>query len=811
MPPSPKASLRRRVTGALLLAMGAIALSAPLAVGRWSLAILGIPLLLLGVAEAYAAFTSQQRAQVSAYLPSLLAVLAGNLLLLSSALVLDALLILLVVILAADGLGKMLSAWRTPQAGRLASIVNGLTDFGCAALLWYLSRIIGAEQAVGLIVGAYIAAAGWRMFMAPAQAATPDAIAQSLNSHPDPKLGIPPNATFARLRADAASGAQSVRTTDLMWMLTLVGVFLAIHLGRMPISDSLLGIVSPFVATAGDLLMTLVVAMLLVLPVRLLWRRVTRRVERLAWSMHLGAAAGTAPMNSVADWLIGGWLANRFSFSMQLQEGRGSLKRALALLLRLGLPVTAFFVAFNPIWGFSWYFNTESWATGVYQKMTELRVDPWRVSMVDAVTRLYGGDADELIRVKPDGVEGSGDFSFLVIGDPGEGDASQYALISRYLQLGDRADVKFLVVSSDVIYPAGSMEDYEANFYLPLQGFAKPVYAIPGNHDWFDALEGFNANLLEPRAARAAMEARVASDLGLTSTNTRRIDKLMTEAQRLRRLYGVDTAAQRAPFFELQTADFALLAIDTGILRTIDARQWAWLERALQRSQGKFTMAIVGHPRFAGGYDTPSFAEGHDVSESSATFAALYRLLASRNVRIAMAGDTHDFEYYRETVGSGGAARSMHHFVNGGGGAYLSIGTALDFPKQPAVDDWAFYPRTDRLREKLDAETPLWKQPFWYWIKWFKAWPFSVEALSGVFDFNRAPFFQSFMEVRVERSRRRIVLALNGVQGPLHWRDLQTGGKALPSGATPDDPVEFVVPMDGAEEIQASPSPADHR
>jgi hypothetical protein len=44
----------------------------------------------------------------------------------------------------------------------------------------------------------------------------------------------------------------------------------------------------------------------------------------------------------------------------------------------------------------------------------------------------------------------------------------------------------------------------------------------------------------------------------------------------------------------------------------------------------------------------------------------------------------------------------------------------------------------------------------------FKAWPFSVEALSAV-DFNRAPFFQSFMEVRVERSRRRVVLILNGV------------------------------------------------
>jgi hypothetical protein len=66
-----------------------LALSAPLAAGRWSLAILGIPLIVLSVAEAYAAFVSPQRAEASAYLPSLLAMLLGNILLLSSALVLD--------------------------------------------------------------------------------------------------------------------------------------------------------------------------------------------------------------------------------------------------------------------------------------------------------------------------------------------------------------------------------------------------------------------------------------------------------------------------------------------------------------------------------------------------------------------------------------------------------------------------------------------------------------------------------------------------------------------------------------------------
>ena len=788
-------ALKKRVAGVLLMTLGAFALSAPLAFGRWSLTILGIPLIALSVAEAYAAFTSPRRAEASAYLPSVLAMLAGNILLLSSALVLNGLLILLFAILVIDGLSKILTVRRKPPSERVAAIVNGLVDFACAALLWYLSRIVGAEQAVGIIIGAYTAAAGWRMLMAPAEAGTPAATAGAPTVHPDPGLGLPPNQAFGRLRAETDSAAQTVRATDLLWMLTLGGVFLAIHVGRMPISDTLLGISAPFVAAAGDLLMTLVFATLVVLPWRLLWRRFTRPVERLAWSLHLNAEAESATVNPAADWLINRWLEGRFSFNMRLREARVSLPDALILLLRLGLPVTAFFVAFNPIWGFSWYFNTESWATGVYQKMTELRVDPWRISMIDAVTRAYG-DGDELFRIRPDGIDGTGDFSFLVIGDPGEGDASQYSLISRYLKLGLHDDLKFIVVSSDVIYPAGSMHDYEVNFYLPFQGVAKPIYAIPGNHDWFDALEGFNANFLETKAARAAIEAHVEADLGLTNTNARRIDRLMAEAARLRGLYGVNVGAQRAVFFELQTEDFALLAIDTGILRTIDERQWAWIERALDRSRGKFTMAIVGHPHFAGGHNTPQVAEGHDVSESSEQFAALYQLLASHNVRVAMAGDTHDFEYYREKISGDGPLRVMHHFVNGGGGAYLSIGTALDFPKQAAVADWAFYPRTDRLRAKMESEMPLWKQPFWYWVKWFKAWPFSVEALSGIFDFNHAPFFQSFMEVRVERSKRRVMLILNGVDGPLRWRDLQLGGVVLPERTTPDDPVEFAVQMD---------------
>jgi hypothetical protein len=202
-------------------------------------------------------------------------------------------------------------------------------------------------------------------------------------------------------------------------------------------------------------------------------------------------------MNALPRRLVRQWTDARFAFAASVWSARVSLKSAANLVLRLGLPFAVLFVAVNPIWGFTWYFNTESWASGIYQKMTALRVDKWRASMVDAVRSAYGGyDAGTLFHVTPPGI-GAGDFSFLIIGDPGEGDASQYSLANRYLELGRREDVKFLIITSDVIYPAGAMVNYENNFYLPFKGFSKPIYAIPGNHDWFDALEGFNANFLE--------------------------------------------------------------------------------------------------------------------------------------------------------------------------------------------------------------------------------------------------------------------------------------------------------------------------
>ena len=176
-------------------------------------------------------------------------------------------------------------------------------------------------------------------------------------------------------------------------------------------------------------------------------------------------------------------------------------------------------------------------------------------------------------------------------------------------------------------------------------------------------------------------------------------------------------------------------------------------------------MAILGHPLYAGGM----YTVGDD-----AEFAALHALLREHDVSIVMAGDTHDLEYYAERPA--GSSKAAHHFVNGGGGAYLSYGSALDWPARPATADWAFYPNRDQVVSKVEATTPAWKRPAWWWTRRIGAWPFSAEWLSAAFDANVAPFYQSFIEVRVEPSKGRIRLLPYGVHGRLRWGDLEASG-----------------------------------
>ena len=117
---------------------------------------------------------------------------------------------------------------------------------------------------------------------------------------------------------------------------------------------------------------------------------------------------------------------------MRLREARFSIPAALWRSLAAGLPVAAVVAATVPVWGMSWFFDTENWATGIWNSWAEARTDRWREAMVHAVTGPAGAERDHL---RGDASRGAiaGDFSFVVIGDTGEGDASQHALRDQLL------------------------------------------------------------------------------------------------------------------------------------------------------------------------------------------------------------------------------------------------------------------------------------------------------------------------------------------------------------------------------------------
>jgi 3',5'-cyclic AMP phosphodiesterase CpdA len=741
-------------------------------------------LLLAGVgAELVSSFRSKtSAAQQSAWASAGFTLLLALVLLNTSWLAATAVSIFIAAPFALDSLRRTIAAVRHAAAGKpfgedvawaagnLAAVV-GVVVLGRFALNW----IVGAAAGIRLV------------------AVTSNVAARPAYSEEDAEESVIADIGLDRPERLAETGAHLQAredervSADRGWILALVAVLFAIHVSRMGFDKSALGILSPMVAVTGDIVVALALTYFVIVPLRLFVRRTTRWIERAAWERLLDAPERTG----AASWparAIRWWLESRMLFAIRLRSARYSLTSAFGRGLQIGLPLTAVIVASVPVWGMSWYFDTENWAAGIWNSWAASRTDIWRAAMVRAVvnsglTTLDGRG----FTVSPENLTGTEPFSFIVIGDTGEGDASQHVLKDSLLRAASAEDVRFVVISSDVVYPTGAMKDYESRFWLPFKGVTKPVYAIPGNHDWYDALEGFAATFLKRDAARLAIRARIAADGGVSSTTEERIEEYLQRADFLRRQYGVPTGSQDAPFFQVQTPSFALIAVDTGVLRGVDPEEFKWLRAALEEARGKMVMAVLGHPFYAG---------GHDVARDDLEFMAIRELLRAHGVRVIMAGDTHDLEYYQEPVANNSGSFTVHHWVNGGGGAYLSFGSALAWPRQPDLANWAYYPNQRDVVEKIRVYTPWWKWPAWVWTRNFGAWPSSAEWLSAMFDYNVAPFFQSFVVVTVDPVQQRITIRPWGVHGPLTWSDFDRSTSALPVGPPSDRAVEWVIPWE---------------
>jgi uncharacterized membrane protein HdeD (DUF308 family) len=595
------------------------------------------------------------------------------------------------------------------------------------------------------------------------------------------ELKLSDNREIADLAVNIEKEGEARARMDRYWVVTLLMLLFFIHLGRMGFDRSFMGILSPLAALFGDMVFAIMITFVIIAPTAGAFHTATGKLETLLWKWVQKVPAEQRMFFSLRG-LIAFLLKENLSIRLRMRKARYSYRVAIRTGLKTGLPIATLLTAIIPVLGMSWYFDTENLASGIWNGWSGRRTDIWRTAMTLSTGVTPSPSA---FRLNPEGVTDSTDFSFIVVGDPGEGDASQLVLKDQIIKASEQPEVKFLLILSDVIYPAGAMKDYEHKFYLPYKGVTKPVYAIPGNHDWFDALEGFVANFYTPEAARKAMDARIDKDLRVSSSTQKKIDEMIRQAAFLRNEYQVLTGFQQTPYFQISNDRFLLLCIDTGVKMQVDSLQLEWVKQVLEDSKGKFVMALLGHPFYAGGQ-----YQGHN----NPIFEQLHALLRRHKVSVVMAGDTHDMEYYLEPPKSD-KGYPMHHFVNGGGGAYLSIGTAMSGIFDSSIKEYAYYPSKEPLVKKIEANANGFEDVAWWYTRKFEGWPFSVEWLSAAFDYNVAPFFQSFMEIRVEPSAKRVRFIPYSQHGRLRWSDITSTPGLMPAGTDKNEWVEWLIPM----------------
>ena len=80
--------------------------------------------------------------------------------------------------------------------------------------------------------------------------------------------------------------------------------------------------------------------------------------------------------------------------AVRLREARYSIPAALNRGLQTGLPFAAIIAATVPVWGMSWYFDTENWAAAMWNSWAESRTDTWREAMVRAMIVLESAEPE---------------------------------------------------------------------------------------------------------------------------------------------------------------------------------------------------------------------------------------------------------------------------------------------------------------------------------------------------------------------------------------------------------------------------------
>ena len=235
-----------------------------------------------------------------------------------------------------------------------------------------------------------------------------------------------------------------------------------------------------------------------------------------------------------------------------------------------------------------------------------------------------------------------GDFWFDYAADIGDGWNPTYAVADAIARPDLTLDIngrpekteagRVLIFGGDEVYPYPTKTEYsvrtETPYRVAFAGRAHPdVFAIPGNHDWYDSLVAFSRTFCRPERGFAGCATR-----------------------------------QTRSYFALKLpANWWLLAIDLQLGADLDEPQVQYFQKVASRMDDAARLIFcVPEPRWILEDAYPNHASYEELSSTRFLEEKVFK----RKARVFLTGDLHFYKRHENADG-------IQKITSGGGGAFL--------------------------------------------------------------------------------------------------------------------------------------------
>lgn len=296
----------------------------------------------------------------------------------------------------------------------------------------------------------------------------------------------------------------------------------------------------------------------------------------------------------------------------------------------------------------------------------------------------------------------------------------------------ERGEILFF--GGDGVYPTATSTEYEQRLVMPYRMAFKAsgereiktkpdaadlkiephVFALPGNHDWYDSLVAF----------RKLFCSHIFND---------------------RRFAGAWVTRQKRSYFALKLPQkWWLLAVDMQLSHNIDVSQLQYFESIVEKKMEKGDRVIlcVPEPYWVKAAKYRKLTDKFEEKEES--IGKLENFFEKNNieVKVYIAGDLHHYRRFEND-------NDIHKITAGGGGAFLHPTHDYDFRRHRRRSPGAFFLKADYPNFATSRRQDFWNLLFFWNNKTFGIFTAILYALIAILTYAKIDYELSWKAVGV--------------------------------------------------------------